>query len=220
MNSSIIGFIGKSTWISMTLVFAFAVVFSAHADDGLIKKGEVVFSTVAGIGCGGCHGAFGEGDLGVGPFIRGATEGSVRAAIEGIGPMIAVKNVIKEDEIKAVSAYVSYLGSTQVARTLNKRGRFLPETFSTRPGTSLQLVINNSGFKPYTYHSDSLGIDSITIPARSTGSFLWKAPDEEGSFSLSCTDCKLKDQHFTILVDKNARKFHSTTPASETTDTM
>jgi mono/diheme cytochrome c family protein len=220
MKSRIIGFIGKNKWGVGILVCTAFSVFSAHADDALIKKGEVVFNTVAGIGCKGCHGDYAEGDLGVGPFIRGATEGSVRAAIGGIGEMIIIKNVIKEDEILAVSAYINYLGSTQVARTLTKRGRFLPETFSTRPGTNLQLVIKNGSFKPHTYQSDNLGVDPFTISARGTGSFLWKAPGEEGSFTLNCTNCKLEEQYFTIQVDKAARKFHSTAPATKTTGTM
>ena len=87
------------------------------------------------MGCKTCHGDYAEGDLGVGPFIRGAPEGMIRASIDATGEMIVVKNVITEDEIKAVSAYLGHLGTLQVARTLAKRGRFVPAEFSTRPGT-------------------------------------------------------------------------------------
>jgi len=188
---------------------------NVNADEGLIKRGELVFKTVAGIGCAGCHGAFAEGDLGVGPYIRGASDGSVRAAIEGIGPMIAVKAVITEDEITAVAAYVHYLGATQVARTQVKRGRFLPDRFATQPSTNLQVVIKNAGFSAHTFYSDNLGISELLIPARSAKSFLWQAPTGEGDFSLYCTDCKLKGQLFKLEVTKSAKEFLAIAPKIE-----
>ncbi|MFQ6005250.1 MAG: hypothetical protein ACE5OQ_07070 [Woeseia sp.] len=187
------------------------------ADKELIERGSKVFREVAGVGCQSCHGEFAEGDLGVGPFIRGATEGMIRAAIDATNEMIVVKNVITQEEIGAVAAYVNHLGSLQVARTLAKRGRFLPGAFSTRPGTRLQLIIRNSGTKPQSFKSDNMGIESITIPGRSTGSFVWQAPGEEGQFSLYCTDCKLTDQYFTIDVSNSAEEFHGTVPAQKVT---
>ena len=71
------------------------------ADEESLARGEKLFSEIAGLGCKGCHGEFGEGDLGVGPYIRGATEGAIRAAIEGIDTMIVVKSTIDEQGIKA-----------------------------------------------------------------------------------------------------------------------
>jgi mono/diheme cytochrome c family protein len=180
----------------------------ANADDKLIEKGERVYKEVAGIGCAGCHGEYAEGDLGVGPFIRGADEGAVRAAVEGIGAMIAVKSVIKEDEIKAVSAYVNSLGQRQVIRTLAKLGRFLPSEFKVHPGTQVQFVVQNSSYQnSYTFKSDNLGVAPLKINRRSSGSFSWSAPAQEGSYTLYCTDCKLKDQFFTVVVDAKAKKF-------------
>ncbi len=102
----------------------------------------------------------------------------------------------------------------QVARTLAKRGRFLPDAFSTRPGTGVQLVIKNSSMSPHTFKSDNMGIDEITIPGRSTSSIEWQAPDAEGEYSLYCTDCKLKDQFYTLTVDLMADEFKGSVPAS------
>jgi mono/diheme cytochrome c family protein len=196
--------------VSMLLSFDMALA----SDDNSFAEGASVFSTVAGVGCKTCHGEYAEGDLGVGPFIRGATEATIRAAIDATGEMVIVKNAISDEEIQAVAAYVGYLGSMQVARTLAKRGRFLPAEFSTRPGTGLQLVIKNSSVSPHTFKSDNMGIDEITIPGRSTGSIEWQAPDAEGEFSLYCTDCKLRDQFFTLHVDMSADEFKGFTPAS------
>ena len=195
--------------------FSFAAVVSllavgpTLADDALLTKGESVFNTVAGLGCKGCHGDFAEGDLGVGPFIRGANEGMVRAAIDGIGAMVVIKNSITEEEISAVSAFVMSLGSTQVVRTMAKRGRFLPSDLSVYPGTAVQLVVRNASTKPHKFSSENMGTESLSVSGRKTGSLLWRAPDEEGQYTLFCSDCKLKDQFFTINVSKSAKPFRA-----------
>lgn len=184
------------------------------AEQSSIDAGRVVFQTIAGIGCKTCHGDFGEGDLGVGPYIRGATEGSIRASVDATNEMSVVRMTITEDDIVNVAAYLEHLGSMQVARTLSKRGRFLPGSFETRPGTKLQLVIKNSGIAAATYNSDNMGIDPWTIPGRSTEDVEWQAPDEEGEYSIYCSDCKLKDQFFVIKVDANAPPPPGTVPTN------
>ena len=184
------------------------------SDEDILAEGARVFNTIAGIGCKTCHGEYAEGDLGVGPFIRGATEATIRATIEATNEMVIIKNTITDDDIKAIAAYIGYLGTLQVARTLAKRGRFLPDNFITRPGTGLQLVIKNARVSPHSFKSDNMGIDEITIPGRSTGSVEWQAPNAEGEYSLYCTDCKLKDQFFTVKVDMAADEFRGSAPAS------
>jgi len=185
---------------------------NANGDTNRLERGRIVFEQVAGIGCKGCHGEYAEGDLGIGPYIRGADDGMVRAAIEGIGEMIVIKSMIKADEIAEVVEYVNYLGSLQVARTLAKRGRFLPEEFSTRPGTTLQLVVKNTSAKPHTFRSDNMDIEPITIAGRSTGSIIWNSSKEAGEYSLYCIDCMLEDQFYRIKLDESAKKFKAITP--------
>jgi mono/diheme cytochrome c family protein len=187
---------------------------ASAGDESSLEEGARVFNTIAGVGCKTCHGDYAEGDLGVGPFIRGATEATIRATIDANNEMIIIKNTITDEEIKAVAAYVGYLGSLQVARTLAKRGRFLPAEFSTRPGTGVQLIIKNSSVSPHTFKSDDMGIDEITIAGRSTGTIEWRAPESDGDFTLYCIDCKLKDQFFTLHVDAAAEEFKGSAPAS------
>jgi hypothetical protein len=165
-----------------------------------LAEGKRVFNEVAGVGCKTCHGEYAEGDLGVGVFMRGASEGAIRAAIDAIAEMVVVKNVITEDEIEAISAYVEYLGTMQVARTLAKRGRFIPGEITVKPGASLQVVIQNSGFQAQTFATDSMEFDDLVIPARSSGSIEWQAPGEEGEYTLYCTDCKLKGETYTVRI--------------------
>jgi mono/diheme cytochrome c family protein/DNA-binding beta-propeller fold protein YncE len=175
-------------------------VSNVEYDDPLLAEGKRVFSEVAGVGCKTCHGEYAEGDLGVGVFMRGASEGTIRAAIDAIAEMAVVKNVITEEEIKAISAYVEHLGTMQVARTLAKRGRFIPAEITVEPGSSVQVVVQNSGFEAQTFATDSMGFDDLVIPARSSGSIEWRAPDEEGEYTLHCTDCKLEGQYYTVRV--------------------
>lgn len=165
------------------------------------EAGRAVFDGVAGIGCKSCHGDFAEGDLGVGPYIRGANEGMIRAAIEGIGEMVAVRLAITDEQIADVTQYLEHLGTLTIARTLSKRGRFLPEETSVNAGDKVQVVIRNAGINEATYASDNMGIDSFTIPGRSVASFEWEAPAGGSEFSLYCTDCRLEGESFTIRVN-------------------
>ena len=191
----------------LAFVCLLAMPFVGQADDTeTLQRGEKVFQEIAGLGCKSCHGEYAEGDLGVGPYIRGATEGTIRAAIEGIDAMIVIKSTIDEQSIKDVVAYIGSLGSTAIIRTLSKKGRFLPESLSVPPNSNFQIVINNSSFQAKTFKSVDLGpgmADGIEIPARKTGGITWQSP-EQGEFKLHCDNCKLADQFFTITVDPNA----------------
>jgi len=201
-------------WIQLTIT-ALLLTSPVQADEqGEFAQGHRVFDSVAGVGCKTCHGEYAEGDVGVGPYIRGATEGTIRAAIDATGEMIVIKSVITDDEIKAVAAYVGNLGSMQAVRTLAKRGRFLPGEISIRPGTKVQLIIQNASIQSHTFKSDNMDIDDLMIASRSSGSFEWRAPEEEGEFSLYCTDCKLEDQFFTVRVAASAAEFHLVAPAT------
>ncbi|MCH7852822.1 MAG: cupredoxin domain-containing protein [Proteobacteria bacterium] len=187
-------------------------------DDSQLAAGERVFNTVAGIGCKTCHGEYAEGDVGVGPYLRGASEGAIRAAIDATGEMVVIKSVITEDEIKAVVAYVGKLGTLQPVRTLAKRGRFLPQEISIRPGTGVQLIIKNASIQPHTFKSDNMNIEELVIAGRSSGSLEWRAPETEGEFAVYCTNCKLKDQLFVIKVAASAAPFRQVAPVGTTTD--
>lgn len=188
-------------------LITFAAMLSASpmlsADEEAIARGEKLFNELAGLGCKGCHGEFGEGDLGVGPYIRGATEGAVRAAIDGIDTMIVIKSVIDEQGIKDVSEYVNSLGSTRIVRTLAKKGRFLPNTFTVAPNSKFQIVVQNASFQPRVFLSEDLGFgDGLEIDARTTSGVNWTSP-ADGEIKLWCKNCDLQDEFFTVQVDPN-----------------
>ncbi len=196
----------KLTVAAISLVALSTAPLTVSADDESIARGKIVFDTVAGIGCKTCHGEYGEGDLGVGPYLRGATEGAVRAAIEGIDAMVAIKNVINEEQTIDVSNYVNSLGATRVVRSMAKRGRFLPDTITVPPESSLRIVINNASFSPKNFASEDFDLDGgLGIDARTTNSFVWTSP-ESGEFKVYCTDCDIDGEFLTVTVDPNAPK--------------
>ena len=81
------------------------------ASDELARGREIFTKTAGGVGCAFCHGADGKGNgpSGVGaPPNRGLDEERVRTALKNVEMMRIVK--LNDDEIKAVVAYLAYLG--------------------------------------------------------------------------------------------------------------
>lgn len=191
-----------------TLLAASAWTAEAPPDIKLIEKGDRIAHTVAGIGCVGCHGRYGEGDVGVGPYIRGVSPSKVRAAIDAVSAMQIVKAQLTPEDIDAVARYWVWTGQHQVVKTLLKRDRFIPDVVEVYPGTSLQIVVNNSGQAARKLSGPEPGVADFTVPGREFHDFIWRAPDSEGVFALRCADCALPDQSLTIKVSRSARRYH------------
>lgn len=178
-----------------------------------IEKGRQVFLTAADIGCAACHGKYAEGDVGIGPYNRGVGQETIRGALDSIGEMEFLS--LTDAEISQIAAYYAYLGELQLFKTLVKRGRFIPNEISVFPGTSIQLVLNNASRSPRTFVADGIGIDELKVSARSDQDIVWTVPEDEGVFTLRCTDCRLKNEVFTINVSRDAAPFPPTTAPAE-----
>ena len=178
-----------------------------NALDDQIDSGREIFLTAAGVGCAACHGAYGEGDVGIGPYARGVTAEAIRSAVETIPQMAFLQASVGESEVQDLAAFTQWLGGLQLIKTLAKRGRFLPETAAVRPNTQVQLVVTNTSRFPRTFASEDMGIDEITVAGRESAEFVWQAPAEEGSFSLICVDCRIADQQLSITVSEAASAF-------------
>jgi len=175
-------------------------------DMGLIKKGRHISDTVAGVGCKGCHGAYGEGDVGTGPYNRGVNLSKISAAISGVKQMEFLKKELKPDDIVALGAYYSWLGTMQLVKTIVKRGRFMPDKVEVYPGTAVQLVINNTSTAALSFSSDDMGLKTFTVPGREVVDMVWNAPETERPYSLQCPECIVKDKSLTFVVTRNARR--------------
>lgn len=177
---------------------------AAAPDAALLEKGKEIATTVAGIGCTGCHGTYGEGDVGIGPYIRGVDLAKVQATIAGVNQMAFLKEELTAEDARAVSAYFSWLGSLQLVKTLVKRGRILPQSAEVQPGTGVQLIISNANTRSFTFAAKELGLPEITVEGREDREIIIAAPDKEGSYEIACLDCQAKNQKFTLKVSKAA----------------
>jgi len=176
-------------------------------DVKLIEKGRQVSRTVAGIGCAGCHGPYGEGDVGIGPYIRGVGLSKIQAAIATVEPMRIVKNAIQPQDIEAVAAYYSWLGQHQLVKTLLKRNRFVPDAVNIYPGTAVQLAVKNAGQSPHTFAGPVTEIKEFQVPGLQAHELVWRAPEGEGKYTLRCVDCAGEERDLTINVSRAAKPY-------------
>lgn len=190
--------------------------FSAESniDPKKFERGKVIWKTAGGIGCVSCHGQYGEGDVGVGPYNRGVGYSKVLSAVESVDMMKALfKDKLSREDIEAVSTYTTWLGQHQLMRTLVKRDRFLPDAIEVFPGTAVQLVVRNTSQSPHKFSSASMGVGEFQVAARDVGDIVWNAPDKEGSYTLQCTDCTRKgEDSLTINVRRSARRYRVPDP--------
>lgn len=177
-------------------------------DMRLIEKGRTISLTVAGIGCAGCHGRYGEGDVGIGPYARGVSLSKIQSAVAAVDQMrTLLKDKLTPQDIEAVAAYYSWLGQLQLVKTLVKRDRFVPDVVDIYPGTAVQLVINNSGQSPRKFASSNMDVAEFQVPGREMRDFVWRAPEREGKYTLRCMDCSGQEQELTINVNRSAKPY-------------
>ena len=196
--------------------FVTASAFAAERtiDPKQFERGKTIWKTAGGIGCVGCHGQYGEGDVGVGPYNRGIGLSKIMSAVESVDMMRALyKDKLTREDIGAVAVYATWLGQHQLLRTLVKRDRFLPDSIDVFPGTAVQLVVRNTSQSQHTFASPNMGVPEFQVGGREMGDVVWRAPDKEGSFTLKCTDCTRKgEDELTINVRRSARRYRVPDP--------
>jgi len=174
-------------------------------DPALVTKGRQLFETAGGVGCKACHGAYGEGKIG--PTNRGVNEATIREALAKIGAMQFLKEQLGDGDIAQLAAYTDWMGRHLLVRTVLKRGRFIPEAVAVYPGTPIQLIVENTGSEPSTVSSERIVATPQTIPPRESASIEWTAPAAEGTFTMACGTCKIKDGLLTIEVTRTAKPY-------------
>ena len=200
-------------WFSVGLGSA-GIAAEREFDAKLLERGKNIWLTVAGLGCVGCHGKYGEGDVGVGPYNRGVGQSKVVSAVESVDMMRALlKDKLTREDIEAVATYTTWMGQHQLIRTLVKRDRFLPDSIDVFPGTSVQLVVKNTSQSPHKFVSPNMLVTEFEVAGRDAQDFIWRAPETEGSFTLRCTDCVRKGEDvLTVNVRRSARRYRVPDP--------
>lgn len=181
----------------------------SEADAKLIEKGRTIWMTAAGIGCAGCHGRYGEGDVGIGPYNRGVGLSKIQASIAAVSQMSMLKDALTAQDIEAVAAYNSWLGQLQLVKTLVKLNRFVPNTVDIYPGTAVQVVVTNSSQSAKTFKGGSMEVAEFQVPGRSPHDFVWRAPEREGKYTLQCVDCSGQEKELTINVTRTAKPYRA-----------
>ncbi|NBR28968.1 MAG: hypothetical protein EBT83_11255 [Betaproteobacteria bacterium] len=209
MKKIILAIVGVVVIVSST---AFAA--ERGIDAKQLERGKNIWKTAGGLGCVGCHGQYGEGDVGVGPYNRGVGLSKVISAVESVDMMKALfKDKLSREDIEAVSAYTMWMGQHQLLRTLVKRDRFLPDAIEVFPGTAVQLVVRNTSQSPHKFSSANMGVSEFQVGPRDVGDVIWRAPEKEGSYTLQCADCTRKGEDIlTVNVRKSARRYRVPDP--------
>jgi hypothetical protein len=158
-------------------------------DDELLNQGRIFFETSAGngIGCASCHAAYALGDLGIGPFIRGVSEQTIRSAFDIVEDMDFFD--LPEAEIVAIAEYLRWLGTFRPAKTLIKVRKFNPPELIVPAGEQIQFIIDNKDRRTYQFVSEEIGLEDFEIRSRRAADFTWTAPDEETTFDITCIAC-------------------------------
>ena len=105
-------------WIAAALSLT-AAAAERGVDAKQLERGKNIWKTAGGLGCVGCHGQYGEGDVGVGPYNRGVGLSKVISAVESVDMMRSLfKDKLSREDIEAVSVYTMWMGQHQLLRTL------------------------------------------------------------------------------------------------------
>lgn len=176
----------------------------AISDPVAVAAGRDLFQTAGDVGCVACHGKYAEGDVGIGPYNRGFSAAAIRGALDNVPAMAFLRESLNGREIDEIAAYYDWLGRHQLVKTVNVRGVFVPSKLQIRPGTEIQLVIENRSLRPRTFASVDMQIAPIEVEGRESNDIVWEAPRGAGEYHLSCSNCPIRGQDLVIEVSSSA----------------
>ncbi|MBI3962926.1 MAG: hypothetical protein HY335_09250 [Deinococcus sp.] len=170
------------------------------AETALLNQGRLIFEeTAGGVGCASCHGHFALGDRGIAPNIRGASEERIRNALNTVQNMDFLNLV--DEEIRAVAAFVGGLGALVPAKTVIQRAAVQTTELTVPAGKEIQLIFENiDRTRDYTINSEAIGIEALLVPARKAVDYVWTAPEDGGTFTVTCANCSEAGAQLTITV--------------------
>lgn len=175
----------------LVLVGGLLAVGGAFSDSGpeedLITQGRIIFEENAGglgFGCATCHGHFGMGDLQVGPNNRGASEERIRKGFSTRDQMSFLR--LTDEEIKAVAAFLVYLGKLQPVKVVIKDSQFEPNRVSVPANRQIQFILDNKENEVCSFFSKEAGIKEKRLEPGKVDDVVWFSPDKGTTLTARC----------------------------------
>lgn len=175
----------------LVLVGGLLAVGGAFSDSGpeedLITQGRIIFEENAGglgFGCATCHGHFGMGDLQVGPNNRGASEERIRKGFSTRDQMSFLR--LTDEEIKAVAAFLGYLGKLQPVKIVIKDSHFEPNQVSVPANRQIQFILDNKENEVCSFFSKEAGIKEKRLEPGKVDDVVWFSPDKGTTLTARC----------------------------------
>ncbi len=128
-----------------------------------LERGRVLFDSVGGVGCGSCHGVLGEGNGGLVNPLRGMTEPDYKDFIETSVNGWVLLSDLDEGSIRDMAAYTQWLGRLKLVSVgIGKEG-FKPAHIRVKPGTPVQVAIQNNTHEPFNLWRSGAGGGQILL---------------------------------------------------------
>lgn len=192
--------------LALVFVSGLLAVGTASSDSGpdeeLIAQGRIVFEENAGglgFGCAQCHGHFGLGDLKVGPNNRGASEERIRKGFATRDQMSFLR--LTDEEIKAVSAFLGYLGKLHPVKIAINDSQFEPNRVSVPANRQIQFIFDNKDGEACKFSSKEAGIEEKDLEPGKVDDVVWTSPAKGTTLTAQCNP--RANMALTIVVEAN-----------------
>ncbi len=190
----------------LVLFIGLLIVAAASSDSGpdkeLIAKGRIVFEENAGgngFGCAQCHGHFGMGDLQVGPNNRGASEERIRKGFATRDQMSFLR--LPDEEIKAVAAFLGYLGKLHPVKVAIQDSQFEPKHVTVPADRQIQFIFDNKDGEACNLSGEEAGIRAKKLEPGKVDDVVWQTPAKAATFTARCNP--KPNMILTIMVQAN-----------------
>jgi len=174
-------------------------------DEELITQGRIIFEENAGgvgVGCAACHGHFGMGDLQVGSNNRGASEERIRKGFATRDQMSFLR--LTDDEVKAVAAFLEYLGKLFPIKVTIKDSQFEPSQVSVPANRQIQFIFDNKDNEACNLSSEEAGIKEKSLEPGKVDDVVWQSPSKAATFTVRCNP--RTDIAVTIVVEADKQE--------------
>lgn len=167
-------------------------------DPERLSEGQRVYLEIGSTGCSACHGKFAQGDLGIGPAIRGVDAVRIQNALEAAREMSFLLPIMTQEDVDNVAYYLTYLDTLHPVKATLRGEAFAPEEVTVPPDTDVQVVVENGNRTECSLQVEGRTDEPLLIEGRDIGAVVFRSP-AEGAFNAFCSE--IPDVVFTIRVE-------------------